>query len=192
VNLGIGQGALHALPAPADDDPLIATIRSLLPERSAEDRAHGEVPVTFGQGQAAEAIRIPVLPQRANRAWQEKVRDAGKQLVDQIATDTTGQVMIGLLTGATDLQLDLLAAYNPELLSRDFLETHATEEQILDAFLGVTAAAYPFPVKLARTLLANREVARWARLQLVRLLYSSSTSSSPPSTTSRSRRSKTN
>lgn len=184
LNVGGAAG-----PSPlSDDDPLIATIRGLLPERSAADRAHGEIPGHFG----GEVIRVPVLKARANRGWQEKVRARGSELVSQIEGDDTGQVMLGLLTGATDLQLELLDAYNPELLGREFLETNATEEQILDTFLGVVAASYPFPVKLARTLLANREVGRWARMQLVRLLYSSSSTSSPPSTTSPRKHSKSN
>jgi len=177
----VGQGALRALPAPPEDDPLIAVIRGLLPERSAEDRARGEVPVSFGIGDAAETMRIAALPSRPNRAWQEKFREAAKGLFAELEADDTGTVMISLLTGATDFQLGLLEAYSPERLSRAWVEEHATEEQILDAFLQVTAAAFPLPFKLGRVLLANRQVAQWIRLELVRLLYSSSTSSSPPS-----------
>jgi hypothetical protein len=182
-------GGLRALPA-SEEDPLIAAIRSLLPERSAEDRVHGEIPVTFGHN--AETIRIPVLPSRTNRAWQDKFRAAARKLFADLEADDTGAVMLALITGATDLQLELLEAYNPERLARSWVEDHATEEQILDAFLQVTAAAFPFPVTLARVVLANRQVAQWVRLELVRLLYSSSTSSSPPSTDGPQKRSKAN
>lgn len=185
-----GLGALRALPA--SSDALIDAIRKLLPERSVEDRARGEIPVSFGIGDASEVIRIPVLFAKANRGWQQTFKTFMQKLVADVESDDTGAVIVSLLTGATDLQLDLLEAYNPERLSRAWLEEHATEEQTLDAFLQVTAAAYPFVVNAARTLLASPEVGRWARLQLVQLLYSTSTSSSPPSTAGRSAKSKKN
>jgi hypothetical protein len=178
----VGQGALRALPAPPEDDALIAAIRGLLPERSAEDKARGEVPVSFGIGDAADTLRIPVLFSRANREWQDKFRTELRQLFADMESDDTGQVMIGLLSGATEFQVSMLEAYNPQRLSREWVEANLTDEQILTAFLGVTAAAYPFVVQAARALLESREVTRWMRLQLVRLLYSSSTSSSLPST----------
>ncbi len=184
-----GAGGLRALPAP-DGDPLIAAIRSLLPERSAEDRARGEIPVSFGTGDSSELIRIPVLFAKGNRAWQETFKAALQKLVADVEADDSGAVIIAVLTGATDLQLDLLAAYNPERLAKDWLEANATEEQILAAFLQVTAAAYPLVVSGARTLLASPQAAQWIRLQLVQLLYSASSTSSPPSTAGPSGRSK--
>ncbi len=186
-----GLGALRALPAP-DSDPLIAAIRSLLPERSAEDRARGEIPVSFGTGDGSELIRIPVLFAKGNRAWQETFREAMKKLVADVEADDTGAVIIAVLTGATDLQLDLLEAYNPERLSKAWMEEHATEEQILAAFLQVTAAAYPLVVSGARTMLASPELGRWVRLQLVQLLYSTSSTTSPQSTGGPSGKSKKN
>lgn len=186
-----GLGALAAPSAPGSDhDPLVDAIRGLLPERSAEDKARGEIPIAFGTGDSADVVRIPVLFSRANRAWQDVFKARMQKLVDDVEADGSGQVVIGLLTGATDLQLELLEAYNPERLSKAWMEEHATDEQILFAFLGVTAAAYPFVVQTARTVLANREVGKWVRLQLLKLLYSTSTSSSPPNTDGRSGRSK--
>jgi len=188
-----GQGGLRALPAPGgDDSPLIAAIRNLLPERSPEDRARGEIPVGFGTGDTAEQIRIPVLFARANRAWQDGFKAAMQKLVADVEADDTGAVIVSLLTGATDLQLDLLEAYNPERLGKTWMEEHASEEQILDAFLQVTAASYPFVVSAARTLLASPEVGRWARVQLVQFLYSMSTSSSSPNTDTAPTKSKKN
>jgi hypothetical protein len=187
-----GVGGLRALPAPSDDNPLIAAIRNLLPERSSEDRARGEIPVSFGVGEASEVMRIPVLFARANRAWQDTFKAAMQKLVADVEADDTGAAVVALLTGATDLQLELLEAYNPERLSAEWMGSHATEEQILDAFLQVTAASYPFVISAARTLLASPEVGRWARLQLVQLLYSSSTSSSSPSTGTARAKSKKN
>lgn len=188
-----GLGAPRALPAPATDgDPLIAAIRNLLPERSAEDRARGEIPVNFGTGDGSELIRVPVLFAKGNRAWQEQFKAAMQKLVADVEADDSGAVILAVLTGATDLQLELLEAYNPERLNKAWMEEHATEEQILAAFLQVTAAAYPLVVSGARTLLASPEVGRWARLQLVQLLYSTSSTSSPPSTGGRSDKSKKN
>jgi hypothetical protein len=178
-----GLGALRALPAPHDDEhPLIGAIRALLPERSAEDKARGEIPLHFGTGDTSETVRIPVLFTKANRAWQDQFKARMTGLVNSVEADSTGSVVMDLLTGSTDVQTDLLAAYNPERMSKDWLEDHATEEQILAAFLQVTAASFPFVLTAARTLLASPEVGRWVRQQIVQFLYSQSSSSSPPNT----------
>lgn len=174
-----GQGSFGA---PAPDDPLIEAIRSLLPERSAEDRSLGIVRLHFGAGDSADTIRVPVLFHGPNQEWQEQFRARGGELFQRLGEDETGSAMLSLLTGQTPLQLELLDAFNPEMLNREWVSSHATEEQILDAFLGVVAASFPTPVALARVLLANRQVATWVRQQLVTTLLRSSTSSSPPST----------
>lgn len=180
VNWGgaLGPSPLTALRGQSDDDPLVGAIRGLLPERSAEDRALGIVRINVGAGDTAETLRVPVAFHGRNQEWQRRFQATFREVLTEVAGDDTGAVMARLLTGETERQLDLLAAYQPVMLSREWLAEHATEEQILDAFLQVTAAAFPTPVALARVLLANRQVAQWVRLQLIQTLYAASTSSS--------------
>ncbi len=94
-----------------------------------------------------------------------------------LEADASGGAMLALLNGMTDVQLELLEAYNAKELAREWVEENATEEQILEAFLGVTAAAFPLPAKLAQLVLGSSDLQRFARL-----LYLRSMSSSPPST----------
>ena len=190
----IGAPALPRIPLSVlrqeDPDPLIDAIRNLLPQRSEEDQLRGEVRVMIGIGKELREIVVPVLASRPNREWQAKLKAAANGLVKDVENDDTGQVMLALLTGATELQLDLLEAYSGDL-SRASLEEGATDEQILSAFLEVTAAAYPFPVKIGRALLSSPAVARYLRQLLLAVISSGSTSSSPPSTVGRRRGSKT-
>lgn len=170
-----GQGGLRALPGHStDDDPLIEAIRSLLPERTREDRDHGTVRIAFGSGDAADTMSIPALKHLHNEQYQATWKAAFQKLVDGLSADDTGAVMLSLITGQTALQIDLLEAYSPAVLSRSWVTENLTDEQIFDAFLAVTAAAFPTPVALARVLLANKQVASWVRLQIVQALYTAS------------------
>lgn len=182
-----GQGGLRA--APAQDDPLIEAIRKLLPERTQEERDRGIVKVAIGSDDASDLLVVPVLSHAHNEAWKERASTAGRKLIADLQGDDTGTAMLNVLLGQLDLMLDLLEAYSPVLLNRQAFAERATDEQILDAFLKVTAAAYPSPVALARVLLANKQVAEWVRLMIVQALYSASLQPSTatpttPSTTS--------
>jgi hypothetical protein len=155
---------------------LADALKGLLPERSAEDRASGEITIQVGRGKG-KPIRVPALFARANREWKDTFAAAAKKVLADLEEDATGEAVLNLLTGLTDTQLDLLAAYCPDKLGREWLEDHATEEQILDAFLQVTAAAFPFPVKIAHAVLGSRDLQ-----SMVRLMYAAPTNSSPPNT----------
>lgn len=172
-----GVDAPRGIPALPSEQGLAQVLRDLLPERSPEDRAAGEITINVGLGKATKPLRIPVLFARANREWKDAFVVAARKVLEDLEQDATGNSVLNLLTGLTDVQLDLLAVYNPNKLGRAWLEEHATEEQILDAFLQVTAAAFPFPARLAGAVLGSRDLQ-----SMVRLLYLGSTSSSLPST----------
>lgn len=172
-----GADAPRGIPALPSEQGLANALRDLLPERSPEDRAAGEISVAIGLGKSAKPLRIPVLFARANREWKDAFVAAARGVLDDLEQDATGASVLNLLTGLTDKQLDLLAVYSPDKLAREWVEDHATEEQILDVFLQVTAAAFPFPAKIASAVLGSRDLQA-----MVRLFYLGSMSSSPPST----------
>jgi hypothetical protein len=172
------RGAIAALrEAPAGEDSLSAALRELLPERSAEEKVNGEVLIGLGTGKGRKTLRVPVLFARPNRAWKEQFVAALKGVIAGLEADASGNAVLALLNGMTDVQLVLLEAYEPKTLAREWVEEHATEEQILDAFLRVTAAAFPLPARLAQLVFGSQELQRF-----VRLLYLRSMTSSPPST----------
>lgn len=169
-----GASAPRGLPAPGG--PPLGRLHALLPPRSDEDKAAGEIPVVFGSGKQRKTVRLRVLPIRANREWKEHVGSAISSLVDRLAAEGTGDSILATLLGLTDVQLDLLASYGDQL-DRAWLEETATEEQVLSALLGVMAASFPTEATLLAVLTDNRDLQN-----LIRVAYWRSTSSSPPST----------
>ena len=174
-------------PAPAADLPSL--LRSLLPHRSEEDKAAEIIRVTFGRGKEQKQYEIPVLATRPNRAWRKAFSDA---LGDVFANRDAGEAHDGLsitavLMSLTDVQLTLLRAYDQQsvLPEGEWLEDNATDNQILNAFLGVTAAAFPFEVTLAEMVLANRQAWNVAMGELRARMSSSLRSTAGPRATSK-------
>ncbi len=68
------RGASAALRevTPPSEDSLSQALRDMLPERSGEDKANGEVVIALGVGKGRKTKRIPVLFARPNREWKER------------------------------------------------------------------------------------------------------------------------
>jgi hypothetical protein len=154
MEMGVGAPASAPLDLPS-------LLRSLLPKRSEEDKVAEVVRVSFGRADERREFEIPVLATRPNRGWRKAFNDA---LADTFSNRDAGNADDGLsitalLMSLTDVQLTLLRAYDQQhvLPQDEWLEDNATDNQILTAFLGVTAAAFPFEVTLAEMVLANRQ-----------------------------------
>ena len=117
---------------------------------------------------AERSYQIVKLPIRANREWRQQfdapltlvmdVLNSGSTIVNQNFDNTTelGKSIIGLLasygptliktlTSSVDLIVESLFAYSPALTKdREWIETHATDEQAIQAFIEVLTIAYPF------------------------------------------------
>lgn len=117
---------------------------------------------------AERKYEIGQLPIRANREWRARFDEPvnkllaafqdvgkvanneyadGKEMVKQIGAmllSRAGEVA-GLLLESMDLVLDGLFAYSPALQAdRDWIETHATDDEAVNAFIEVLKLAFPF------------------------------------------------
>jgi hypothetical protein len=118
-------------------------LRDVLPERTVDDVLQGIVRLTLG----GQPVTLSVLPIRDNRAWKDRANNwLGAVLPQLEAPDATRASIIAFLSGMTEMQLELLYAYDKAgvLPDRGWVEEHATETELLVALLGVLAAAFPF------------------------------------------------
>ena len=116
----------------------------MLPERSAEDILTGRIRLTFGTGTDLREVVLPVLPINPNRDFIAALEKKGMQVFEAFEGVDTKQVF-AWLAGLTDEQIELLTAYDQQhvLPDAEWLADHATNYQVLSAFLGVCAAAHP-------------------------------------------------
>jgi hypothetical protein len=158
-----------------DDDGLVQLLRDLLPKRSPEDRRAEIVRVLFGRALDQREIEIPVLATQPNRRWRALFSERLAAVFDTEAPDgASPQGLTDLLMRMTDMQLELLRAYDDSgaLPGGDWLEHNATDTQILDAFLGVTAAAHPLEVRVIETALTSQRLINWIQTRAARYMSS--------------------
>jgi hypothetical protein len=99
---------------------------------------------------------IPVAPIKRAKAWRKKLRQPLDLILGTIQQAFTleiakvddllkiGEQLIPALMEAPDTLLDLLLDYAPALKSeRAYLDDHAVDEQVVDAFLAVLKVAFP-------------------------------------------------
>lgn len=102
----------------------------------------GDLPITLG------GVQKPIRPlaARPSRDWKtllaEKIRAATKDI--EVSGSDWGQVLT-LLSDLTDLQVELLVAYDREgrLGSADWILDNASEREIYEAFKAVLIEAFP-------------------------------------------------
>lgn len=130
------------------------------------------LPVVLG----GVAKRVPPLTIGANRRWKELVvATVREQTGASLASLNDWNTVAALLVGATDMLLDLLLAYDETsaLGGREWIEAHATDEEVYAAFKVVATAAFPFA----------RDAGRFPSLiaEVLKAVPASSTSSPSPS-----------
>lgn len=147
-----------------------------MPEREAEDILAGIIRLRLGD----RMIAMPVLPIGPAKAWKEQTNVAFGGLMAAVeAPNANAETILAFLSGQTDMQLDLLYAYDAKdaLPDREWIEANATDAELLTALLGVLAAAFP----LAATVIAILRTS--PDLQTVfKLAFSGSTSFALPPT----------
>lgn len=163
---------------PSQEAPsgLSSIVRALLPQRSEEDRAAQIVRVAFGRGKNLREYELPVLSIKENRAWKKVFQQEIGGMLDGLAKQADGPAVLNFINTLTDQQLVTLKAYDVDSILPD-LEEVATESQLLTAFLGVTAAAYPFAEVALAALQESDDLKGALRVEFWR-----SMSSSPPNT----------
>lgn len=120
-----------------------------------------KVSVTLGEEGFEKQYEIRTLPVKMARQWRKLVREPlGRlnELLGTIKSDMTFETvedmiaavqlilpqLVPLLLDMQDEVFDLLVAYSPTLQQdREFLEEHALDEQVIDAFLAVIRLAFP-------------------------------------------------
>lgn len=151
------------------------------PLRPDEEVAGGYISVTMG----GQAKRLPVLPIVRNREWKRQFDEMVAELGMNAESDDFEEI-VRALSDSIDKMLDLLLAYDETsaLGGREWLDSHATDREVYEAFKKVKDAAYPFGFDLMARVLGE------VRMNMARLAAGSkSTSSSPPSTAGRPKRS---
>lgn len=113
-----------------------------LPTRSAADILNGRITIVL----AGIPYVIGVLPRRASREWamalDAKFAEVTRAL-EGAADDAP--LILQILTGHTDYMIEMLRAYDVENILPDdeFVETYATDGEILAAMVEVWRAANP-------------------------------------------------
>lgn len=120
-----------------------------------------KVTVTLGEEGFEKEYEIRTLPVKSARQWRKLVREPLGRLNDLLGTiksDMTFETvedmiaavqlivpqLVPLLLDMQDEVFDLLVAYSPALQQdREYLEEHALDEQVIDAFLSVLRLAFP-------------------------------------------------
>lgn len=113
-----------------------------LPSRSAADILSGRITIVLG----GLPYVIAVLPRRASREWLARLDErfaAVTQALDDAADDAPK--ILALLTAHTDYMIEMLRAYDvADILPDDeFIETYATDGEILAGMVEVWRAANP-------------------------------------------------
>lgn len=127
-----------------------------------------EVTVTLG----GKSYLVKQLAIRANREWRKRFDEPvdkllsafqevgkvsqrefadGKEMAKTIGTLLVARAgeIVGVLLDSMDLVLDGLFAYAPALeADREYIETTATDDEAMKAFVEVLKLAYPFGVLL--------------------------------------------
>lgn len=105
---------------------------------------------------AGQALSIPVAPIRRARAWRQALKEPLNQVLGAVQAATTVQLetaadlsalaeqLLPILLDATDTLFELVLEYAPTLKAqREHLETHAIDEEVVDAFLAILKRAFP-------------------------------------------------
>lgn len=134
------------------------SLLSYLPTRSAEEILGGQVRVVLGR----QEYFLPVLPIERNEAWQKSQDEALGPILTKLEDQQTDAQVFAFLCSQAPVVYAQLVSYDvlgiePELgrierVLPEWAEARrtATEAQVISAFLGVMAAAYPLAVELLR------------------------------------------
>lgn len=151
-------------------------LRTLLPERLAEDVLAGRIRLVLG----GQDYILPVRTIRENRAWREEMASELGLLTGGLAGIDSAPAIMARLAGATDAMQRLLRAYDGGAVLPDLDD--ATEPELLKAMFAVLAAAYPFAAAITDQLMSQPEL--WAMVMAeIRGTASSQPTSSPPAPT---------
>lgn len=126
--------------------------RALIPERTVEDVLAGRLAMHF----ADSTFVLPVLVIEKADEWRAELMGQFGEVVGQLQSETNTAGVFAFLTTHTPTMMSLIRSYDVSGALPDdaWLRGHATEPEILRAFMLVVAASFPF-VAAALDILAS-------------------------------------
>lgn len=117
-------------------------IRSLLPERSVEDVLAGKLRLVLG----GTPFTLDVLTIDKADEWRAGLLVAFGDVVGQLEEQVNVPGVVAFLGSNTASMLVLIRAYDQAgvLPDNDWIRSHATEPEVLRAFVLILAASFPF------------------------------------------------
>lgn len=173
-------------PAPAG-----GLFRTLLPERSVEDVLTGVLRMHFG----GEEFAVPVLVIEKADAWRTRLGEEFGSIMGALEGQTNPAGVLAFMGSHSPTLLAMLREYDDSgaLPDDTWMRSHATEPEVLRAFMLVMAASYPFVAAALDILAANpgalRLVIEEFRPSQTPIIAGSPTSTSPEPTAGRSAKS---
>ena len=96
--------------------------------------------------------RIPILPMGPTRAWRERLASEAGAQYGQLRSMSDLTSALATAGDLTDKLLELVLEYDRDatLGGREWLEEHATDAEVYEAFKAIASYVYPFARDLAR------------------------------------------
>lgn len=96
--------------------------------------------------------RVPILPIKPTREWRTKMATTAAGRFGELRSLTDLNSAAGAAGEMTEIALELVLDYDREaaLGGREWLEEHATDAEIYEAFKAIAGYAYPFTRDLPR------------------------------------------
>jgi hypothetical protein len=119
------------------------------PRRSEQEIAtRAGIPVVVGGIEK----RIPVLPMGPTRAWRERLATAAGEQYGRMRSMSELTSALAMAGDLTEQLLELVLEYDRDatLGGREWLEEHATDGEIYEAWKAIAGHVYPFARDLAR------------------------------------------
>jgi hypothetical protein len=106
------------------------------------------IPVVVG----GREKRVPILPMGPTRRWRERLATEAGAQYGQLRTMSDLTTALAAAGDLTDKLLELVLEYDQDatLGGREWLEEHATDAEVYEAFKAIAGYVYPFARDLAR------------------------------------------
>lgn len=133
--------------------PTGGLLRALLPERSVEDVLAGVLKLKLGDSE----FRLPVLVIDKADGWRESLTTKFGGVMGALEGQTTAAGALTFFATQTPMMIEMLREYDINAVLPDdaWIRSHATEPEILRAFMVVLAASFPFVAAALDILAAN-------------------------------------
>lgn len=161
------------------------------PLRPDEQVAGGFLVMQLG----GQSFMVKVLPMRDSRKWLAQAKDAVIAMRGTAEGLDTFENIADFMAGQSVAMMDLLLAYDAlgdrTLPEREWVDTHATDDECYEGWKRVTAATSPLAVEALRIVpdlmpvlieAFKTAVSKGTAAAVIAMASSRSTSSSPPST----------